>query len=60
MKRFDKAIKVLQDELYREAGKASIEFAKHGRVELSSQTMRCQNIKKAIDILQNHESNKLV
>lgn len=64
MKRFEKAIKVLQDELYREAGRVAVSYVdnKHidNPVELATRTAKVRNLKEAIKILEEHERNKNV
>lgn len=61
MKRFDRSIKVLQDEIFRVIGKVATE-AVSNRQDPSYSTnvlvVRC--LKEAIEVLKNHERNKYV
>lgn len=60
MKRFEPAIKVINDEVLRQVGKAAQEFAEHKAVHLATQTRKVKALKRAISILENHEENKCV
>lgn len=60
MKRFDRAIRVINDEMLRMAGKAAQDFVEHGRIELALETKEVECLKEAILILKEHHRNKFV
>lgn len=61
MKRFDTAIKVIQDEIYRVIGKVATDaFDKGHNPSYSVRIQKAKHLKQAIEILLNHENNKWV
>lgn len=61
MKRFDIAIKVIQDEIYRVIGKVATAAVEKGQdPSYAVRAQKAKNLKQAIEILSNHEKNKSV
>lgn len=60
MRRFDKAIRAIDEAILKEVGKAAQEFAEHGQVRLAVKTRHVLNLKRAIKILEDHPENKLI
>lgn len=61
MKRFDKAIKLLKNYLYRLTAKAAIEcLEKNWPMKMINAKTELKNLKEAIEILEKHERNKHV
>ena len=61
MKRFDRSIKVLQDEIYRVTGKVAHDAVDKGHnPAYATKILMVKCLKDAISILTNHETNKFV
>lgn len=63
MRRFDQAIRAIQNELYREAGRVVLKYNlgnEMQQVEMAARTKNVENLKEAMKILQQHERNKYV
>lgn len=59
MKRFDIAIKVMQDEIYRVVGKVASDAADKGyNPSYAVKIQKAKHLKEAINILLKHERNK--
>lgn len=61
MKRFDVAIKVIQDEIYRVIGKVATDAVDKGHnPSYAMRIQKAKNLKEAIEVLLNHKRNKSV
>lgn len=61
MKRFDVAVKVIQDEIFRVVGKVATDAVDKGHnPSYALRIQKVNNLKEAIDVLSNHERNKCV
>ena len=61
MKRFDRAIKVLQDEKFRIIGKVATDAVEKGHnPSYATSSRMAKNLNEAMEILKNHPTNKHV
>lgn len=61
MKRFDVAVKVIQDEIFRVVGKVATDAVDKGHnPSYAVRIQKVKNLKEAISVLANHERNKSV